>query len=293
MKMADLLDTDFSLLGVFNRLGLNLGFGESTVAEVCGKAGIDPDTFLIICRVYTCEGYMPSPEALAAAHLGDILTYLRTSHSYYLESMLPALASSLEKAVAPCDKSQQHIIRQFFTDYKEELTKHFAYEENTVFPYVEAMLNSEDEGQYTIDEYEQNHTNVQEKLSDLKNLLMMYLPEHANIRDANLALFYLFHLEQDLRKHTLIEDDILVPVVGRLEETVAAAKPEGEELSAREKEILVSVAQGLLNKEIADKYNISIYTVITHRKNITRKTGIKTVAGLTVYALLNNLITIE
>ena len=65
---------------------------------------------------------------------------------------------------------------------------------------------------------------------------------------------------------------------------------DGEELSAREKEILVCVAKGMLNKEIADHYNISIYTVITHRKNITRKTGIKTVAGLTVYALLNNLI---
>lgn len=62
------------------------------------------------------------------------------------------------------------------------------------------------------------------------------------------------------------------------------------ELSKREKEILVYVAQGMLNKEIAYKLNISIYTVITHRKNITRKTGIKTVAGLTVYALLNNLI---
>lgn len=65
---------------------------------------------------------------------------------------------------------------------------------------------------------------------------------------------------------------------------------EGYDLSVREKEILVSVAKGMLNKEIADHFNISIHTVITHRKNITRKTGIKTVAGLTVYALLNNLI---
>ncbi len=73
---------------------------------------------------------------------------------------------------------------------------------------------------------------------------------------------------------------------GREENT----RPEGEELSAREKEILICVAKGMLNKEIADLYNISIYTVISHRKNITRKTGIKTVAGLTVYALLNNLI---
>ena len=68
------------------------------------------------------------------------------------------------------------------------------------------------------------------------------------------------------------------------------APPDGGELSPREKEILVCVAKGMLNKEIADQLNLSIYTVITHRKNITRKIGIKTVAGLTVYALLNNLI---
>ncbi len=65
---------------------------------------------------------------------------------------------------------------------------------------------------------------------------------------------------------------------------------EKEDLSQREKEILVCVAKGMLNKEIADRLSLSVHTVITHRKNITRKTGIKTVAGLTVYALLNNLI---
>ncbi|MBR5660403.1 MAG: helix-turn-helix transcriptional regulator [Bacteroidales bacterium] len=69
-----------------------------------------------------------------------------------------------------------------------------------------------------------------------------------------------------------------------------SSSSEGGELSAREKEILVCVAKGMLNKEIADKLCLSIYTVITHRKNITRKIGIKTVAGLTVYALLNGLI---
>lgn len=65
---------------------------------------------------------------------------------------------------------------------------------------------------------------------------------------------------------------------------------DGYELSEREREILVSVARGKTNKEIADQHNISIHTVISHRKNISRKTGIKTIAGLTVYALLNNMI---
>ncbi|MCL1936795.1 MAG: response regulator transcription factor [Candidatus Azobacteroides sp.] len=62
------------------------------------------------------------------------------------------------------------------------------------------------------------------------------------------------------------------------------------ELSDREKTILIALAQGLTNKEIADKLYISTHTVISHRKNIVRKTGIKTVSGLTLYALFNNLI---
>jgi DNA-binding NarL/FixJ family response regulator len=64
---------------------------------------------------------------------------------------------------------------------------------------------------------------------------------------------------------------------------------ENIELSDREKDILIAVAKGLQNKEIADKLHISTHTVISHRKNIVRKTGIKTVSGLTLYALFNNL----
>ena len=86
------------------------------------------------------------------------------------------------------------------------------------------------------------------------------------------------------------EPDLVVIDQSSIESRQPEASSEGGELSAREKEILVCVAKGMLNKEIADKLCLSIYTVITHRKNITRKIGIKTVAGLTVYALLNGLI---
>lgn len=63
-----------------------------------------------------------------------------------------------------------------------------------------------------------------------------------------------------------------------------------EDLSEREREILVAVAKGMMNKEIATLYNLSIHTVISHRKNISRKTGIKSVSGFVVYALFNNLL---
>jgi DNA-binding NarL/FixJ family response regulator len=65
------------------------------------------------------------------------------------------------------------------------------------------------------------------------------------------------------------------------------------DLSEREKEILIAVAKGMTNKEIAERLCISSHTVISHRKNITRKTGIKTISGLTIYAIFNNLISQE
>ncbi|SHF30320.1 DNA-binding response regulator, NarL/FixJ family, contains REC and HTH domains [Mariniphaga anaerophila] len=68
---------------------------------------------------------------------------------------------------------------------------------------------------------------------------------------------------------------------------------DSEELTTREKDVLKLVALGHSNKVIAEKLFISIHTVISHRKNITEKTGIKSISGLTVYAILNNLIDTE
>ena len=155
---------------------------------------------------------------------------------------------------------------------------------------------------YSIDHFEENHSNIEEKLSDLKNLILKSLPATCDDRLRVRLLNYIFALQSDLDSHTAIEDNILVPMVRLIEnpsysghKAVSASDPQSErdELSDREIEILVSVAQGLLNKEIADRHNISINTVITHRKNITRKTGIKTVAGLTVYAILNGYVDIN
>ncbi len=74
------------------------------------------------------------------------------------------------------------------------------------------------------------------------------------------------------------------------DEEKGLAKVDNGELSEREMEIVAAVARGLINKEIADSLNISIHTVMTHRKNISRKTGIRSISGLVVYALLNGLI---
>lgn len=86
------------------------------------------------------------------------------------------------------------------------------------------------------------------------------------------------------------EPSTLLEKIRSAQQTTEANHQENCELSSREREVLIAVAQGMTNKEIADKLNISIYTVIAHRKNITGKTGIKTISGFTLYAMTNGLL---
>lgn len=69
--------------------------------------------------------------------------------------------------------------------------------------------------------------------------------------------------------------------------------PLSEHITERETDVLIQLVHGLSNKEIADKLNISIHTVVSHRKNIIQKTGIKSQAGLTIYAISNKIITLD
>ncbi len=85
------------------------------------------------------------------------------------------------------------------------------------------------------------------------------------------------------------QTDIIVLKINDYISRVSDTKSNNQ-LSSREIELLTMVAQGLSNKQIADQLFISIHTVITHRKNITSKLGIKSISGLTLYAALNNMV---
>ena len=302
MKVADLVEANYRLLGVLSRVGIDGSFGEKTLSDVCIQSGLDPDTVLLLCEVYSFPDFKPSMELLRRCHVGDILRYLHRSHDYYLSRSIVGMEEAVARLLEPCPKRQQEVVWNFFRGYKTELRNHFGFEEEEVIPYVQGLIIGQNSTGFSIDRFEENHSNIDEKLSDIKNLVMKSLPPECDPQVGTELLLRIFVLQEDLKCHTYIEDNILVPMVRLLENpqrlherprTREEAAEERAELSDREKEILVSVAQGLLNKEIADKHNISINTVITHRKNITRKTGIKTVPGLTVYAILNNLIDIN
>lgn len=122
--------------------------------------------------------------------------------------------------------------------------------------------------------------------------------QHPKIRFAALQYTY---IEQKIVKmfdaviHISDTPDVIVNSVEKLFSYVPAGVHgvSQEILSERETEVLRLLAFGLANKEIADKLNISTNTVITHRKNISQKTGIKSVSGLTIFAVAQQIVSIE
>ena len=119
-------------------------------------------------------------------------------------------------------------------------------------------------------------------------------------------LYDLYKNEEWLGQHAEVEDNIFVPAIRQLErqqkqndvsvkisKMISQNPDNGDALSDREKDVVVSLVQGMTNKEIADHLCISVNTVITHRRNIARKLQIHSPAGLTIYAIVNNLVDIS
>ena len=111
-----------------------------------------------------------------------------------------------------------------------------------------------------------------------------------------IALIYSFFDEELLQKFddSFTINSSLEQIFGKIDlNNNIVIKNQFEELSEREVEVLKEMVAGLSNKEIADKLNISVHTVISHRKNITEKTGIKSLSGLTIYAISKKIIPLK
>ena len=217
MKLGDLIDANYKLLSILSRLDIRLGFGEIGVGEMCRRYGLSTELFLMICRIYTFDGYSPLCDALGSDDLRHIVDYLRASHRYYTGSSIPRLREDMNAMIAACDEKQGKILRRFFEDYCGEVASHFAYEEETVFPYIDALLDGRCSDDFSIDRFEDNHSDIDEKLNDMKSLIIKYLPEERRSERRNDTLFEIYRFEEDLARHTLIEDRLLIPLVSKIE----------------------------------------------------------------------------
>lgn len=215
-KLAELIEANYRLLFVFRRMGIPLGFGETTVGQMCRRKNLSVELFLAICRIHSGAPGPLSPDMSADFPLEELIDYLHNSHQYYAQK-IPLLRAKIHDMVALCEPEQLRLLERFVDDYRRETENHFDYEEQTVFPYIRALAQGRGGQGYHIEQFEENHSNIEEKLHDLRNIILKYLPEScsADLRDD--ILFELFLLEDDLGKHTLIENRILIPCVAKLE----------------------------------------------------------------------------
>ena len=305
-KLSNVISNDYRLLQVMSRFGISLGFGEKSIEEVCKLCGVDTLTFLKVIN-YIKNGAEKTKQDVDDVSVASLLNYLKKTHKYYLDYLLPSIRFNLLNAI---DCSVQNevafLVLKFFDEYVEEIRRHMEYEDNAVFGYVEKLLNGEVldiEGGHLLSS---NHESIEDKLNELKNLFLKYYPQQENNEKLNSVIISIYQAEEDLYLHCQVEDNIFSPAVRQLEKenkkkggnAVNAEQEEAnssadEQLSDREKEVVACVARGLSNKDIADKLFLSVNTVTTHRRNIARKLHIHSAAGLALYAIVNKLVALE
>ena len=303
-QMISLIRDNYNILQSLGGFGLSLGFGDKTVRQVCDEQKVDCYTFLAVVN-FTINGYtdVDNEDRLS---LPTLLHYLKASHDYYLGFQLPFIRKELEDALDKTDNLAMLILK-LYDEYAREIRMHMRYEEKTVFPYVESLIQNQSSVSYDIDTYSKHHSQIDKQLKELKNIIIKYLPSdglHNNQLTA--TLYDIYNNEEWLSQHAQVEEHIFIPVIRHLEQESKQkdvsskissmlsqnTKVDGV-LSDREKDVIVSLVQGMTNKEIADHLCISINTVITHRRNIAKKLQIHSPAGLTIYAIVNNLIDIS
>ena len=232
MKMADVIQMNYMLIPVIYRFGINLGFGDKTVNEICVEAEVDLNFFLQMVNTYHDKDYFPKEE-LQSIPSKDIVAYLKMTHSNYLNEKLPEIENLIEALQHGEAEDEKYIllIRNFYEGYKNELTEHILHEEEVVFPYViaveeicEAGVFSEKSREifesFSIQKCQDAHDDVEEKLMDLKTIMIKYLTPPLNTSLYHKIIQLLFMLEQDLSYHARIEDKVLVPKMIAMEKII-------------------------------------------------------------------------
>ncbi len=302
-RMISIIQDNYGILQCLGSFGINLGFGNKTVRELCEDQGVDTFTFLAVVN-FTINGYL-GPDDVGRLSIPTLMQYLRASHEYYLGFELPFIRKELCEAIDETDSMAKLIVR-LYDEYAHSILLHMKYEEKTVFPYVESLLDGKTMDNYDIETFSKHHGQTDQKLRELKNIIIKYLPTDG-LRNNQLSatLYDIYNCELWLAQHAEVEDHIFIPAIRNLEKKIhqdgitvklsnmISRNMDNDALSEREKEVIVSLVQGMTNKEIADHLCISVNTVITHRKNIARKLQIHSPAGLTVYAIAKGLIDIS
>jgi len=219
-KMADVVLENYYMILVLERLGMQLGFHDKTVEDICEENAISSKVFLTIANLYNYK-IIEKDINFDNDEVKTILDYLKISHDFFSHDLLAKIEKNINQMIAINDKPEMLMVKQFFNNYKAEVLHHFAFENNTVFPYIINLLNDDRSiDGFSINEYNEHHDDIEETLYELKRLLIQHLPPHDDIEIRRKILHDLSDLENDLNIHTKIENEIIIPLVEELENKI-------------------------------------------------------------------------
>lgn len=216
-KLYELIADNPKLLQLLPRFGIRLGFGDRSVAEVCEQNHVSTRLFLMVCSLHSDPD---TPLHLVAPNDDDmdsLLAYLNASHRFYLDDRFPHIEAHLSRIIEAAGAKYGNMLSHFYSEYKREMVKHFQYEEEVVFPYIAALRQGTDTDAYSIDQFRHNHSNIEDALEDMTNILIKYLPGDILPTERICIATDIMELSADLVSHSLIEERILAPYVESLE----------------------------------------------------------------------------
>ena len=222
-KIADVIINNPYLMLLLEHFGIEAPLQEKTVGDVCAENKINPKLFLAFVSLYNGLPY-DFGDNFTHCDISSIIVYLKNSHKYYSEEIYPTILGIIRQMSHSESQSEMALVEKFFDEYFAEVTEHLNYENDIVFPYIinlqeifSGLKNPVDLSKYSVSEYREHHDDIKEKLDDLKNLLIKYLPQKEAPSIRRKLLMSLFELEYDLNIHSQIEDSLLIPLVAKME----------------------------------------------------------------------------
>jgi len=220
MKMTDLIEENPALLLMMQHFNMDFMVDDYTVDILCQQYDVNPALFISVANLY--NGLRPKKElVLTESDFLQIIQFLRNSHVYYRKYKYPEISAYITNLQKDSSTKELKLLEQFFNNYFEEVIEHLDYEDNVAFPYFTELINNRAmpcSKEYSAKEYYEHHSDIELKLTDLKNLLLKHIKISNSLNLRRKLLLSLFELEFDLYIHSLIEESILIPAGCRIEE---------------------------------------------------------------------------
>ena len=219
MKMSELIIENPSLLLLLEHFEIDFAVKEKTIEQICAENKIDLPVFLVFGNLY--NGFYPDEKEITALEdISSIILFLKNSHRFYKHDKYPELKYFIGQLHERHNTEDILLIEKFFNEYFEEVLEHLDYEESVAFPYICRLIEKErieQNNDFSAKEYSDHHTDIETKLTDLKNLLLKHISLKYDLSLRRKFLFSLFELEFDLNIHSIIEEKILLPLAGKIE----------------------------------------------------------------------------